>query len=408
MTTRPSAYKGILAVAHADIMIVDDNPANLKLLEDMLSERGYEIRSFPLGRLALAAAMRTPPDLILLDINMPEMNGYEVCERLKAAERLADIPVIFLSALNETQDKVKAFRSGAVDYISKPFQIEEVHARVETHLKLHELRRGLQTQNERLEEAVKARTQELARANQRLTILDRSKNEFLSLISHEFRTPLNGLLGIGEIILLQMPDSADNHELAAMFEESRRRILSILDDALLLAQIDVSTEQFRPAPVSLHRALIRAIEGASEFADSRIVPLSRPAADPCLVLANEGLLIRALQALLETAVKFSEKGQTVRVSRGVVPDPPTVVIESRGRTIPEAVLAKFFDLFSVGESMTPGRDLGLGPPVASRVLALFGASVSVANVDPPGIRLTISLTKAAAGRPDSGAGQPAR
>ena len=117
-------------------MIVDDNPANLKLLEDMLRQHGYEVRSFPRGRLALAAAEQEPPDLILLDINMPEMNGYEVCEQLKSSARLAGIPVIFLSALNAIEDKVKGFRSGGVDYISKPFQFEEVQARVETHLKL--------------------------------------------------------------------------------------------------------------------------------------------------------------------------------------------------------------------------------------------------------------------------------
>src|ERR1700724_1823327 len=125
------------------IMAVDDQPENLKLLEDMLRQRGYLVRSFPRGRLALAAAGQNPPDLILLDINMPEMNGYEVCERLKQDEKLAGIPVIFLSALHETEDKVKAFRSGAVDYISKPFQFEEVHARVETHLKLYDLQQTL-------------------------------------------------------------------------------------------------------------------------------------------------------------------------------------------------------------------------------------------------------------------------
>ena len=117
-------------------MVVDDNPANLKLLEDMLRQHGYEVRSFPRGRLALAAADQEPPDLILLDINMPEMNGYEVCEQLKSSDRLSGIPVIFLSALNAIEDKVKGFRSGGVDYISKPFQFEEVQARVETHLKL--------------------------------------------------------------------------------------------------------------------------------------------------------------------------------------------------------------------------------------------------------------------------------
>src|SRR5664279_1028171 len=112
-------------------MVVDDNPANLKLLEDMLRKQRYEVRSFPLGRLALAAAAQEPPDLILLDINMPEMNGYEVCEQLKADVRLSGIPVIFLSALNAIEDKIKGFRSGGIDYISKPFQLEEVHMRVE-------------------------------------------------------------------------------------------------------------------------------------------------------------------------------------------------------------------------------------------------------------------------------------
>ncbi len=129
-------------------MIVDDNPANLKLLEDMLRQHGYEVRSFPRGRLALAAADQEPPDLILLDINMPEMNGYEVCEQLKSSTRLSGIPVIFLSALNAIEDKVKGFRSGGVDYISKPFQFEEVQARVETHLKL---RRAQQAEHDLLE-----------------------------------------------------------------------------------------------------------------------------------------------------------------------------------------------------------------------------------------------------------------
>jgi len=141
------------ATLPGEIMIVDDNPANLKLLEDMLLQQGYNVRSFPLGRLALASAERNPPDLILLDINMPEMNGYEVCHRLKSIETLSEIPVIFLSALNDTEDKMKAFRSGAVDYISKPFHLEEVHARVETHLKLYRLQQALKLQNAHLEES---------------------------------------------------------------------------------------------------------------------------------------------------------------------------------------------------------------------------------------------------------------
>jgi DNA-binding response OmpR family regulator len=378
-------------MAESDIMIVDDNPANLKLLEDMLLQQGHEVRSFPLGRLALAAAAKSPPALILLDINMPEMNGYEVCERLKSSGELSAIPVIFLSALNETQDKVKAFRSGAVDYISKPFQFEEVHARVETHLQLHDFRRALQLDNERLEGAVAARTRELAEANQRLTILDRSKSDFLNLISHEFRTPLNGLLGVGELILDEMPSTAENEELQGMFERSRRRILSLLDDALLLTQIDVSGERFRPAPVSLHAALCRAIKSTAEFAESRYVAISPPSSEAELVLGDEDLLVRALHALLETAVKFSSEGETVRLSRDGTPDSPRLIIESHGRTIPDSALGKFFDVFSIREAMTPGGDLGVGPALACRILSLFDASVSVRNCEPSGIQLTISL-----------------
>jgi putative nucleotidyltransferase with HDIG domain len=149
------------ASAHPDIMVVDDSPDNLKLLEEMLRPHGYEVRSFPRGRMALAAAERQPPDLILLDISMPEMDGYQVCQRLKASDGLASIPVIFLSALSETEDKVRAFECGGVDYIAKPFRFEEVRARVATHLTLHTLQRALLRQNEQLEEMVNQRTQQL-------------------------------------------------------------------------------------------------------------------------------------------------------------------------------------------------------------------------------------------------------
>jgi len=124
----------------ANLFVVDDQPANLKLLEDMLQQEGYAVRSFPGGRLALAAAARRPPDLILLDINMPDMNGFEVCRMLKANKDLAAIPVIFLSAMSETEDKVKAFRCGGMDYITKPFQLEEVLARVDIQLQIQRAR----------------------------------------------------------------------------------------------------------------------------------------------------------------------------------------------------------------------------------------------------------------------------
>ena len=166
---------------HAKVMLIDDTPANLQLLTRMLQRQGYELRVFPRGRLALTAALETPPDLVLLDINMPEMDGYEVCRRFKQDERLADIPVIFISAYSETLDKVRAFECGGADYVTKPFEFEEVQARVKTHLELRQARLELKHQNERLQQRVDDQVRDILAAEaeisqaQLATILAMSK-----------------------------------------------------------------------------------------------------------------------------------------------------------------------------------------------------------------------------------------
>jgi sigma-B regulation protein RsbU (phosphoserine phosphatase) len=150
----PGPAAGEESVARtASILVVDDVAANLQVLTGMLKDRGYKARPVPSGKLALLAARKEPPDLILLDINMPGMNGYEVCQHFKNDENLRGIPVIFISALNENLDKVKAFAIGGVDYLTKPFQMEELHARVQTHLKLRRLQIELEQTNSRLAKA---------------------------------------------------------------------------------------------------------------------------------------------------------------------------------------------------------------------------------------------------------------
>lgn len=154
-----------------EILIVDDTPNNLRFLSTMLFEQGYEVRKAINGQMALKSVHTEPPDLILLDIRMPEMNGYEVCQKLKAEAQTKDIPVIFLSALDDPMDKVTAFDVGGVDYITKPFQFEEVLARVKTHLMMCQLQKQLQEKNERLQQEIRKREQvevELRQANERL------------------------------------------------------------------------------------------------------------------------------------------------------------------------------------------------------------------------------------------------
>lgn len=151
------------------VMVVDDTPANLKLLTGILQDVGYEPRAFPSGKLAIQAALAEAPDLFLLDINMPDMNGYEICERLKAVDSLREIPVIFISALNEETDKVRAFEVGGVDYVTKPFQFEEVLARVKTHLDLRHARLTIKRHNTRLQEIVNQQVSEILQVQRQMT-----------------------------------------------------------------------------------------------------------------------------------------------------------------------------------------------------------------------------------------------
>ncbi|HVP58267.1 MAG TPA: response regulator [bacterium] len=144
------------------IMVVDDTPHNLRLLENLLVERGYRVFALPNGEMALRAAAKNPPDLVLLDVDMPGLNGYEVCQRFKADRKLAEVPIIFISALAETEDKVRAFEVGGVDYVTKPIKLDEVAARVATHLKIRALQANLEEHNRHLQDIVDAQVRKIS------------------------------------------------------------------------------------------------------------------------------------------------------------------------------------------------------------------------------------------------------
>lgn len=235
--------------AKADILIVDDTRANLRFLAEILTSQGYLVRPALDGQTALASSLARPPDLILLDIMMPQMDGYAVCAALKANALTKDIPVIFLSALNEVLDKVKAFEMGGVDYITKPFQVEEVLVRVETHLTLRFLQQQLEQKNAQLcginvelkaEIAERERTQ-LA-LEQHAAELESSNAEldaFAHTVAHDLKTPLTALIGFGSLLVRrfdQLPVEKIYNRLQLMLQTGHK-MTTIINELLLLARV---------------------------------------------------------------------------------------------------------------------------------------------------------------------------
>ncbi|PZV13026.1 MAG: hybrid sensor histidine kinase/response regulator [Leptolyngbya sp.] len=185
--------KNFIKAQNFDILIVDDTPENIRFLSTLLIEQGYQVRKALTGKMALTAAQATVPDLILLDINMPQMNGYETCKLLKENEETASVPIIFLSALNDVVDKVTAFQAGGVDFISKPFQFEEVLMRIQTHLQIRALQSQLHLKNTQLEKALESLKQmqgQLLR-KEKLSGL----GQLVAGVCHEINNPVSFIAG---------------------------------------------------------------------------------------------------------------------------------------------------------------------------------------------------------------------
>ncbi len=379
------------------VLIVDDDPASRFYLEESLGEWSYEVISVSNGEAALEAIESDSPDLILLDILMPGLSGYEVCRRLQSDPSKREIPVLFITVKDNEQDIAKGFELGAVDYITKPFKILEVKARVETHLALKEAKQSLKNQNTILEEKVCERTKELLKAGERLEVLDKAKTDFLVLISHELRTPLSGILGVPEILMKGGLDDEDQVNLVEeTFKRSRERLLAILDEALLLTKIKLTEHNFILAPTSVNQAMMSAINLSTSFADGREVSIGTPPDIKEMVNGDLGLLSKALSSLIKTAIKFSNKNKSISFSYKPLPTKICVKIRAEGLTIPEDRIPQFFEVFSISEAITPGGDLGLAPPVAEALIKLFDGAVSVANHDGPGVLFTVSLKKSIA------------
>jgi signal transduction histidine kinase len=341
--------------ALAEILLVDDTPANLQLLSGMLKEQGYKVRPVPSGKLALQVAQIEPPDLILLDILMPEMNGYEVCEKLKADDRLKEIPVIFISALSETIDKVKAFSVGGVDYITKPFQFEEVHARVRTHLELRRQKRELQKSYEQLKE------------------LGLVRDGMTHMIAHDMRSPLSLMATIFHTLgTSETKHTSDNNrQIVHNGALATAGLLQMVDSLLDINKLEAGHEELNLTNcdlVEISKVILREYEYLREnrrfIFDMKTFPVR--------VICDYNLISRVIRNLFMNALKFTPEDGTISIEvdsvendgsqideRAGKKESARVIVQDTGQGIPSHYLAKVFNKFVQVESRECSTGLGL-------------------------------------------------
>lgn len=471
-TSKSNAHAGNargLDTQPASILLVDDTHENLRILTEILDEPGYSVRPVTNGEQALESARLEPPDLILLDIKMPGLSGYDVCERLRDYEATRNIPVIFVSALHEIEEKVKAFELGAVDYIAKPFYAEEVLARVKLHIRMQDLQRRLEDQKTqlerkvveqeraerelrkyeaRLEDLVAHRTQELEQRNAELReknralhwshqalqkaqaaaeAANRAKQEFIMNISHELRTPLNGVLGFAQV--LEGGESLTDRQRKAVtvIAESGELLLVIIDDLIALASLESGQlgaqqqEFFLPRFLERLAAMFRV---RAEQKNLRLITEFAPEL-PDIVVSDKRRLRQILLNLLGNAVKFTAEGTiTLRVAAEHAPDadspplsgekePPAArlcfLIQDTGVGIPAEHLEHIFEAFhQVGEKrLAQTEGPGLGLTICQRLVRMLGGELQVQSAPGEGSAFWFELELPTAGTPPERADIPA-
>ena len=375
---------------HRDnILIVDDVLENLDLLSRILIRRGYTVRSVEKGEAAIAIAKTGWADLILLDINMPEMDGYEVCRHLKEDERTDSVPVIFMSALDEVANKVNAFSVGGVDYITKPFQIKEVIARVKTHLQLRNLQKNLETQ-------VVSRTIELATALQDAKAANNVKNIFFSQITHELRTPMNAILGFVQLMQRDSSLNAEHQEQLQIIRHSGEHLMALINDVLEVSKIEAGRLILEQNNFDLYR-LLKGIEEMLKIkAQAKNIDLIIQYSDlvPQYIQTDEQKLRQILINLLANAVKFTFQGEVKLIVDYNLQKPHQIdfAVQDTGSGItPEELDSLFVPFVQTQTGRQSQSGTGLGLSICREYVELMGGKIKVISQIDRGSTFSFSI-----------------
>jgi signal transduction histidine kinase len=380
------------------VLIIDDNPTNLGVVVESLEESGFKIIVARNGEMGLKRAQLVKPDIILLDIIMPGISGFETCIRLKADKNTMDIPVIFMTALDDTEDKVKGFELGGVDYITKPVQVEEVLARLKTHLTIHKLQ-NVNQQNERLKQEIAKRKlveEQLRQSKELAESANHAKSAFLANMSHELRTPLNGILGYTQILNRDKSLTEQQQKGIQIIHRSGEHLLTLINDILDLSKIEAGKLELMPTECNLQSFLKDIIEIFSIRAEQKDIQLVYKSLSelPSIANVDQKILRQVLLNLLSNAIKFTKTGQ-VTFKVNFQTNLMTFEVEDSGDGIAAENLEKIFLTFQqVGEQSSQIEGTGLGLPISKKLVKMMGGELHVESKLNVGSRFwfTIPLT----------------
>lgn len=371
------------------ILIVDDTPHNLRLLSNMLAQQGYEVRCAISGDIALMAVETEHPDVILLDINMPGMDGYAVCRHLKTNAHTREIPVIFLSALGEAIDKVKAFEVGGIDYITKPFQLEEVLARIDNQLALRQLQVKLQKAEA---EALRALAQEKE--------LNRLKAEFVSLISHDFRTPLTTIRAFAELLEYESQTISPEtiHRYTGKIGTAVDHLLYLLDEVLLIGSLEAGKVKCQPISLDLEKFCRELVE-TLQVSAARHHQIDLTCIGCCTeVQVDPTLLQQILTNLLSNSIKYSLPEGKINLEVGCQGKTTTFRVRDQGIGIPVENQANLFETFYRCNNAGEIQGTGLGLAVVKRCVDAHQGEIHLESREGAGTTITVTLPAEVNGR----------
>ncbi|NES98314.1 MAG: response regulator [Desertifilum sp. SIO1I2] len=360
-----------------DILIVDDIPDNIRLLSSMLVENGYRVRKVVSGERAFKAIALQAPDLILLDIRMPDLDGYEVCKRLKASNITKEIPIIFISAADDVFDKVKGFEVGGADYITKPFEPIEVLARVEQQLAIRRYQQQLRTNNEQLA----AQNIQLNREIQERKQAQSHLKVFVHAVSHDLRNPTAGILLLLQSFLENAPASVviDRQTVEVMLDSCHRQ-LHLIDFLVETQQLEVSRYPLNLQPTSLYALTNRILKTWKPMlAKSQVVVADRITPDLPPINADAEQLWRVFENLIGNALKYNPPGFVLTLDAQVDATQKMlrVSVADNGMGIPKAECISLFDLYVRGTNAQRRAGTGLGLYICRQIVEAHGGQIGV-------------------------------